>query len=120
MPPLSGDILAGIPPRTASILCYIPYIGWIPAIIVLASDRFRHDKVVRFHGFQGLYLFVAYLLEDQVMRHVFNRIPGMHLDGLIHVALLIASIFMMVKASHNEAYALPLFGELAQKSVTED
>jgi uncharacterized membrane protein len=120
MPPLSGDVLAGIQPRTASILSYVPYIGWIAAIIVLASDRFRHDKVVRFHGFQGLYLFVAYLLEDQVMRHVFNHIPGMHLDGLIHLALFGASVFMMVKASHDEAYALPLFGELAQKSVAEN
>jgi uncharacterized membrane protein len=115
-----GDVLTGIQPRTASILCYVPYIGWIPAIIVLASDRFRNDKVVRFHGFQGLYLFVAYLLEDQVMRHVFNRIPGMHLDALIHLALIGASVFMMVKASHDQAYPLPLFGELAQKSVAED
>jgi uncharacterized membrane protein len=30
------------------------------------------------------------------------------------------SIFMMVKAAHNEAYALPLFGDLAHKSVAED
>jgi uncharacterized membrane protein len=119
-PPQPGDILAGIPPRTATILCYVPYLGWIPSIIVLASDRFRHDKVARFHGFQGLYLFVAYLIEDQVMRHVFNRIPGMHLDAFIHLALIGASIFMMVKASHNEAYELPLFGELAQKSVSEN
>jgi len=27
---------------------------------------------------------------------------------------------MMVKAAHEEAYALPLFGELAQRSVAED
>src|SRR5947209_3449073 len=63
VPPAPGDVLAGMTPRTASILCYIPYLGWIPSIIVLASDRFRNDKILRFHGFQGLYLFVAYLLE---------------------------------------------------------
>jgi uncharacterized membrane protein len=121
MPPPAGrDILAGFPPRTASILCYIPYLGWIPSIIVLASDRFRHDRVVRFHGFQGLYLFVAYLLEDQVLRHAFNHVPGMHLHALVELALLAASVFMMVKASHNIAYSLPLFGDLAQKSVAED
>ena len=118
--PAPGDVLAGIAPRTASILCYVPYLGWIPSIIVLAADRFRHNKVVRFHGFQGLYLFVAYLLEDQVIRHIFDRIPGMHINGLIHAVLLFASVFMMVKASHDEAYALPLFGELAHKSITED
>ena len=30
------------------------------------------------------------------------------------------SIFIMVKAAHDEAYLLPLFGELAQKSVAGD
>jgi uncharacterized membrane protein len=119
-PPQFGASLAGIPPRTASILCYVPYLGWIAAIFVLASDRFRRDRTVRFHGFQGLYLFVAYLIEDQVMRPVFNHIPGAHLNVFIHLALLGASIFMMVKASHDEAYALPLFGDLAHKSLTED
>ena len=117
--PATHDLLGGIPPRTASILCYVPGLGWIASIIVLATERFRHDRVVRFHGFQGLYLFVAWLLEDQVMRHVFARVPGVHLHSLVQMALIGASIFMMVKASHNEAYPLPLFGELAQKSMEE-
>src|ERR1017187_9597106 len=47
------DILTAINPRTASILCYIPGIGWIASIIVLASGRFRHDRIVRFHGFRS-------------------------------------------------------------------
>jgi len=120
-PPTTGrDALAGLNPRTASILCYIPGIGWIASIIVLASDRFRHDRLVRFHGFQGLYLFVAWLLDDQVLRPILQRIPGFHLHSLVQAVLLGMSIFMMVKAAHNEAYALPLFGELANKSVAED
>jgi uncharacterized membrane protein len=114
------DALAAINPRTASILCYIPGIGWIASIIVLASDRFRHNRIVRFHGFQGLYLFVAWLLDDQVLRPILQRIPGFHLHGLIQLVLVAMSIFMMVKAAHDEAYSLPLFGELAQKSVAED
>jgi uncharacterized membrane protein len=119
-PPTAQDILQGIQPRTASILCYIPGIGWIASIIVLAADRFRQNRTVRFHGFQGLYLFVAWLLEDQVMRPIFSRIPGMHLHGVIQALLLFASVFMMVKASHDEAYPLPLFGDLALKSMAED
>ena len=114
------DALAAINPRTASILCYIPGIGWIASIIVLASGRFRHDRRVRFHGFQGLYLFVAWLLDDQVLRPILQRIPEFHLHPIIQAVLLGMSIFMMVKAAHDEAYPLPLFGELAQKSVAED
>ena len=114
------DHLAGLNPRTASILCYVPGIGWIASIIVLASDRFRQDRRVRFHGFQGLYLFVAWLLDDQVLRPLLQRIPGFHLHSIVQAVLLGMSIFMMVKAAHDEAYPLPLFGELAQKSVAED
>jgi uncharacterized membrane protein len=118
--PPGRDPLAGINPRTASILCYIPGIGWIASIIVLASDRFRHDRLVRFHGFQGLYLFVAWLLDDQVLRPIVQHIPGFHLHSIVQAVLLGMSIFMMVKAAHDEAYALPLFGDLAHKSVAED
>jgi uncharacterized membrane protein len=39
--------------------------------------------------------------------------------NLVNLVLLGASIFMMVKASHDEAYPLPLFGELAQRSMED-
>ena len=118
--PSGADPLAGIPPRTASILCYIPGIGWIASIIVLASEKFRRNRTVRFHAFQGLYLFVAWLMEDWVLRPMFRMAPELHIHGIIEALLLGMSIFMMVKAAHEEAYPLPLFGELAQRSVAED
>lgn len=93
--------------------------GWIVSIIVLASIKFRNDRVVRFHAFQGIYLFVANLVADFVFRPLFWMIPNLHLYQFVQLALLGASIFMMVKASHDEAYSLPLFGELAQRSVAE-
>lgn len=110
--------LDGIQPRTASILCYVPWVGWIASVVVLASDRFRHSRDVRFHAFQGLYLFVAWLIADQVLRPLFWGIPRLHIYQLLEAVLLAMSIFMMVKAAHNEAYPLPLFGELAQRSVS--
>ena len=67
-----GRGLESLNPKTASILCYIPWVGWVAAIVVLASDRFRHDRAVRFHAFQGLYLFVAWLIADQVIRPMFD------------------------------------------------
>src|SRR5689334_820004 len=66
-PPRPVDAFAGLSPRTASILCYVPGLGWIGSIVVLASEKFRHDRTVRFHAFQGLYLFVAWLLDDWVL-----------------------------------------------------
>jgi uncharacterized membrane protein len=109
-----------INPKTASILCYIPAVGWIAAIIVLASDRFRGDRAVRFHAFQALYLFVAWLIADQVMQPLFRNFTHLHLYRIVEAVLVGASVFMMVKAAHEETYALPLFGELAHRSVAED
>jgi uncharacterized membrane protein len=116
VPPVARDPLSGISPRTASILCYVPGMGWIAAIIVLASHRFRHVQAVRFHAFQGLYLFVAWLMNDQVLKWALLHF---HLHDLLSLVLLVMSIFMMVKASHDEVYSLPLFGELAQRSISE-
>lgn len=113
------DPLSQMSGRTASILCYIPGIGWIASIVVLASEKFRGNRDVRFHAFQGLYLFVAWLLDGWVVRPMFSMIPHMPIHGLLELLLLGMSIFMMVKAAHNETYSLPLFGELAHRSVAE-
>jgi len=119
VPKTPTDPFSSITPRTASILCYIPGLGWIVSIIVLASERFRTNRTVRFHAFQGLYLFVAWLIEDWVLKPVFSEIPHLHINGIIEAVLLGVSIFMIVKASHEEAYSLPIIGELAEKSVSE-
>lgn len=122
LPPAGPDPLSGLSPRTASILCYVPGIGWIAAIVVLASMRFRANRSVRFHAFQGLYLFVAWMLNSWVLRPLslvagfFNQ---MHLHSLVELILLGLEIFMIVKAAHDQTYSLPLFGELAERSLTD-
>src|SRR5262245_49950697 len=62
----SGDILRDVSPRTAATLCYVPLVGWLASIVVLASPRFLRERTTRFHAFQGLYLFVAWLLVEMV------------------------------------------------------
>lgn len=123
--PAGHDFLGDLNPRTAALLCYVPWwIGGIGSVFVLASSRFQHDKVTRFHAFQGLYLFVAWLLLDRVlgpmMRHSqFPFLPFGSLVGFLKLAVLGAGIFMIVKVSQNETFRLPFLGELADKSVAE-
>jgi len=120
-PPITPDPFAGFSPRAAAILCYIPVIGWIAAIIVLASRKFKENHLIRFHAFQGLYLFAAWLVVDWVIGPIVRALPG-HAhptEVLLHALLFAVSIFMMVKASHDEAYVLPIIGELAQRSAIE-
>src|SRR5215472_1859945 len=87
-PPRPADPVAGLNPRTASILCYIPGVGWIASVVVLASDRFRGHRTVRFHAFQGLYLFVAWLMDDWVLRPLFQMAPNFHVHRLVEAILL--------------------------------
>ena len=117
--------LEEITPRAASMLCYVPIVGWIPSIFVLSAQRFRNNREVRFHAFQGLYLFVIWLLVDWVVAPFFNFGPdtvfheARTIKSLMQLALFAAWIFMIIKTSHEETYHLPIVGELADRSVSE-
>ncbi len=118
------DFGHGMPPQRAALLCYIPWIGWIGSLIVLASSRFHADKVTRFHAFQGLYLFVAWLLVELALEPMFRHahfpfLPFGSLAGTLQLALIGASVFMLIKVAHNEMFRLPFIGDLADKSVAE-
>jgi uncharacterized membrane protein len=120
-PPPSGEYFSTVQPRTAAILCYVPFLGWIASIVVLASDRFRKNRTTRFHAFQGLYLFVAWLIVDHVLSPLLNFGGGdrMHLGSLLRAGMLGVWIFMLVKASQEELFSLPIIGELAERSIAE-
>jgi uncharacterized membrane protein len=119
------DYLHGISSRTASLLCYIPIIGWVVSIVVLASARFRDDAKTRFHAFQGLYLFVTWLIVDWVLSPLLSFPqdwgPAFYkiIPVLLKVAVFGAWVFMIIKTAQDEMYKLPILGELAEKSVSE-
>jgi uncharacterized membrane protein len=125
-PQPTHDPFSGVSGRNASLLCYIPWVGWIAAIVVLASQRFRNDAQVRFHAFQGLYVFVAWLMVEWVVSPFlyassylfampFHRLG----PSLLQLTVFVAWIFMLVKVSHDENYKLPIIGDLAERSVSE-
>jgi len=120
-----ADYMHGISPRTASLLCYIPIVGWIVAIVVLASARFRSDTRVRFNAFQGLYLFVTWLIVDWVLGPIFSfpRLWGPNIyrvfPALMKAGIFAAWVVMIVKTAQDELYKLPILGDLAEKSVSE-
>ena len=118
--------MTGISTRNASLLCYIPMVGWIAAIVVLASERFRRETQVRFHAFQGLYLFVAWLMVEWVISpamYITDWHGGFALHRVVAKGLQLlifgAWIFMLIKVSQGENYRLPIIGELADRSVCE-
>src|SRR5258708_7974112 len=105
-PRTQADFLANVSNRHAALLCYIPMVGWIAAIVVLASERFRRETQVRFHAFQGLYLFVAWLLVEWVispMLYFENGFgPPWHrlVRNVLQLGIFAAWGFMIIKVSH--------------------
>lgn len=105
-------------------LCYIPVLGWIPCIVVLATPRFRLERTVRFHAFQGLYLFVVWLLVDWVIMPFSHTLPGGRnpmraMAGMLHVVVFGAWIWMIIKTAQEQMFRLPIVGELAERSLAE-
>ena len=119
---VGNDPFQSVSPRLASVLCYVPTLGWIAAVFCLAAGKFKRDSAVRFNAFQGLYLFAAWLVVQWVIQPMawFTHRGGvMRPDRLLEMLLIGVGIFMMVKASHDEVYVLPIIGELAQRSAAE-
>ena len=108
-------------PRSASTLCYIPFVGWIAGLLILAAERFRTERTVRFHAFQGLYLFVVWLLVDLVADNVF-RGEGRMMRWMVSplkIAVVVTWVYMLVQTNQDKLVKLPLIGELADRSVDE-
>ena len=121
-PPFApADPLSNIPPRTLATLCYIPIVGWVASVIVLGARRFRQDYTMRFHAFQGLYIFAAWLLVDWAIQPIFSSLPHhvFRVDHLLQAVLFGVWIFMLIKSSQGQAYSLPILGELATRSARE-
>ena len=117
------DFLDSINNRTASILCYIPVFGVIPAIIFLASQKFRRNVWVRFDAFQALYLFVAWLILSSAVPTLVSGWPGWGVEhalfGLIKLAVVFCWIYLLVKAAQSQQIRIPVLGDLAARSAFE-
>ena len=110
----------GLSNRSASILCYVPVVGWIVGLLVLATGKFKHERVVRFHAFQGLYLFVTWLLVDLVFDNFGGGIRGLRwLINPLKLALIATWIYLLIKTGQGSLIKLPFLGELAERSVDE-
>jgi uncharacterized membrane protein len=119
-----SDILEGLSDRTASILCYIPVFGVIPAIIFLAAHKYRKNVRVRFNAFQALYLFVAWLIVSSAAPTLlFTGFPGFGVEhlivGALKIGIFICWIYLLIKAAKEEEVRLPIIGDLAARSTTE-
>lgn len=121
-PPATG-LLDNLSDRTACMLCYIPVLGVIPAIVFLAAHKFRANVRVRFNAFQSVYLFVTWLIVSSALPALMFGIPGWGVEhaliGALKFALFICWVYLLIKAANQEQVRLPIIGDLAARSTTE-
>lgn len=120
-PPQYQDFLHGMSDRTAAVLCYIPVFGVIPAIIFLASQKYRHNRRIRFEAFQSLYLFIAWLIVSAAAPIFMFGFIGFHTLALklFKLGMFVVWVYLLIKASRDEPTHIPILGDLAARSAAE-
>jgi uncharacterized membrane protein len=108
-PPLSSNI--------GAMLTYIPFAGWIIAIVFLVIEPYKSDRFVRFHAFQSIFLAVFSIILYWVVNLTLGLSLGLlwPLWWLIRLAIFLLWLLMMYKAYNNERYELPVIGPMAAK-----
>jgi uncharacterized membrane protein len=92
--------------------------------VFLAAQKYRGNHRVRFDAFQALYLFVAWLIVSSAAPALFfSGVPGWGFEhalfAFLKVALFVCWIYLLVKAANQEHVKLPIIGDLAARSATE-
>ena len=102
----------GMKARTAGVLCYL--FAWVTGLIFFLLER--ESRFVRFHAMQSILFFGSL----SILQWVFSHLPFFGVvGGALGVVMFIGWIVMMVKASRGQYYKLPLFGDLADRLISQ-
>jgi uncharacterized membrane protein len=101
----------GMGDNVAGALCYL---GWIiTGVIFLVLAPYNQSKFVRFHAFQAIFLFVAYI----VLSIVFTVIHFFFGHLILWLLMVVLWLYMMYSAFNNKKVKLPIIGDLAEKQA---
>jgi len=113
----------GMEENLASALCYIPIVG----LIFLLIEPYNKNKTIRFHAFQSIFYFIAWIVVSIGLGIVFmimyTALPyGVHgilglVSWLIRLGFFAGWIWMAVKAYQRERFEMPIIGPLAAKQA---
>jgi uncharacterized membrane protein len=102
---------SGLSDNSAGALAYVTF---IPAIIFLVVEPYNKSAYVKFHAWQSIFMGIACFAFSFI-----NIIPilGQIIYLLGMLAIFIAWIIVLIKASKGERYKLPFIGNLAEKQA---
>jgi len=106
---------AGLADNVAGALAYVTI---IPAIVFLVLEPFNKKRFVRFHAFQSIFFFVAWIVIDIGLSFL-GHIPflGMLLWPLVGLAMFVIWLILMLKAYQGQMFKLPVIGDIAEQQA---
>ena len=109
---------AGLTDNVAGALAYLTI---IPAIVFLVIEPFNKKRFVRFHAFQSIFYFVAWIAID-IGLAIIGRIPflgwaTLFLWPLVSLALFVILLILALKAYQGQMFKLPVIGDIAQQQA---
>ena len=108
-----------------ALLCYSP-VAIVGIIMGLAVEPYKNSKLVKFHAFQSLFMFlgiVALMITLSILGVVLSAVAGplalllLPLNFVIWIGCIVLSIFMMIKAYGGNMTKLPVVGNIAAKQA---
>ena len=109
---------AGLTDNLAGALAYVTI---IPAIVFLVIEPFNRKRFVRFHSFQSIFFFVAWMAID-ICLAIISHIPflgwaTLFLWPLVSLVLFVILLVMALKAYQGQMFKLPVIGDIAEQQA---
>jgi uncharacterized membrane protein len=104
----------------------LAYFTFVPAVIFLLVEPYKKNRFVRFHSFQCIGVFLAFVILAAVTRIaavVFGLIPLLGplfivlLSVILGLGFFILWLVLLVKALQGEMFKLPLIGDYAERQA---
>jgi uncharacterized membrane protein len=110
----------------AGLLCYL--VGIITGILFLVLEPYNKSKFVRFHAFQSIFFFVAWIavwivlaILSTILHIILGFWTAASLISLVHLVVwlgfFVLWIFLMIKAYQGQKFLLPIIGPIADKQA---
>jgi uncharacterized membrane protein len=108
----------GLTDNVAGMLAYVTI---IPAILFLVLEPYNRSRFIRFHAFQSIFFYVAWMVLWVALTFV-GALPVLGwatvlLWPLLGLGGLILWILLLMKAYGGQMWKLPVVGDLAEKQA---
>ena len=106
----------------------LAYFTFIPAIIFLLLEPYKHNRFVRFHSFQCLLLWGAAILLGIALKlaalllfiiPVLGPLLVVLVSAVVGIGALVLWLVLVVKAFLGEMFQLPLLGAFAVQQAAQ-